>query len=67
MQVKFVVRKDNWMPSRPWCADAVIEPGSHIMANWAVGFKTRRSLIEYIKGYNSSANITNHHGTPIKT
>jgi len=43
---KILIRKDNWIPSRPWYADIYFKNG-RVWLSWLSGFKTKKSVIEY--------------------
>ena len=56
MAYTFTVRKDNWIPSRPWCAD-VTDGDTVDIKNWAYEFKTRKSLVAHILAVAPEARI----------
>ena len=40
------IRKDDFMPSRPWVADLIVD--GETLTSWAHGFKSRKALIAHI-------------------
>jgi hypothetical protein len=42
--IKVVIRKDNWISSRPWHAD-IIFPDGQVWRGWQSFFRTKKSLI----------------------
>jgi len=43
---KFEIKKDGFIPSKPWSADVVFNDGK-IWKSWSYGFKTKKSLVEH--------------------
>jgi hypothetical protein len=43
-----IIRKDGFFPSKPWCADLIMNDGQ-IMKSWQYNFKTKKHLIDTVK------------------
>lgn len=43
--VKVIIRKDEWLPSRPWHADVVFADGQ-VWKGWQSFFHSKRALIQ---------------------
>lgn len=54
---RFIIRKDEWIPSRPWFAD-VVWPDGHKWHGWVEFFRTRKAVIAHIKSVAPDAEIT---------
>lgn len=46
--VRFIIRKDEWIPSRPWFADIVFPDGS-TWKGYAEFYRTKKSLVAHIQ------------------
>ena len=51
--MKAIIRKEGWIPSRPWCADLITDKGIK-WSKWQHGFKTRTALEQAINAANPS-------------
>jgi hypothetical protein len=51
--IKVVIRKDDFRPSRPWCAD-IIFPAGPKWVSWCHGFRTLRGLNAHIDATSAS-------------
>lgn len=54
--LKVVIRKDDWIPSRPWHADLVF-PDGQVWKGWQQFFRTKRDLIANAKAVAPNAEI----------
>ena len=54
--VKAVVRRDEWVPSRPWFADLHF-PDGHVWKGWQQFFRTKKSLMAAIHAAAPEAQI----------
>ena len=43
--IRVVIRKNDWIPSKPWFADLVFPDGT-VWKDWQSFFKTKKRLIE---------------------
>jgi hypothetical protein len=50
------IYKDGWIVSRPWNADIFFKDGV-VWKSWQCGCKTKKGLIEAIKGYDPEVQI----------
>jgi len=46
--IKVTIRKDEWIPSKPWFADVTFPDGGK-WRNWQQFFKSRKSLISAVQ------------------
>ncbi|MGI9489136.1 MAG: hypothetical protein ACR2RF_25275 [Geminicoccaceae bacterium] len=42
------VRKDGFIPSKPWCADVIWKDGD-VWTSWSYGYRTRKALLAHIE------------------
>lgn len=42
---KIRLRKDGWIPTKPWFADLILANGN-ILRNWRCNYKTKKALLE---------------------
>ena len=59
MKATAVIRKDEWIVSKPWCADLMMEDelGESKFTSWMVQFRTKKSLVENIRMIRPSIKI----------
>lgn len=55
MEVKVIIRKDNWTPSKPWTAD--LELDGNPFLSWISNFKTRKALVAEVMAVAPKAEI----------
>lgn len=53
---KIVIRKDDFIKSKPWHADVHMSDGK-VMKSWAYHFKTKKSLLKYIAEFPPTKNL----------
>lgn len=53
---RFIIRKDEWVPSRPWFCDVEMSDG-HIWKGWVEFSRTRKAVIAHIKSVRPDAEI----------
>lgn len=53
---KVVIRKDSFIPSRPWCADVIWNDGL-VWRNWAYQYRTRKALVAHVEAVAPGARI----------
>lgn len=56
--LKVIIRKDDWVASKPWHADLEFTDGT-VWKNWQSFFRTKKSLIENALAAAPNATIVN--------
>lgn len=58
MSIKVTIYKDNWIASRPWCADLETSDGFQIRS-WMQCFRTKKDMLREILSVRPDAVILN--------
>lgn len=54
--IKVVIRKDEWVPSKPWFAD-IHFPDGHVWRGWAEFMPSRKSVLDHINSVCPNAKV----------
>mgnify|MGYP003544192783 CR=1 FL=1 len=54
--ITIIVRKDNWIPAKPWFADVVF-PDGHKWRGWQEFYSTKKSLLQAINAAAPNATV----------
>ncbi len=53
---RVVVRRDDWVASKPWHAD-VVWPDGHVWKGWCQFFRTKKSIVSHAREALDSAGM----------